>query len=94
MDNGWITSIHSQRFPGLANCKLQSVHDNQTLCGPPFSRPEPTEHLSLGSPKEDLVYRGLPATIGELKNLISDNIQRVDADKDFCGRVIETLRKE
>ena len=47
---GWSSSTHSEEFPGLAHCKLQSARDkpeNRLRVGPLLSRPE-TYGLSMG----------------------------------------------
>ena len=93
---GWRTSTHSQEFPGPAHYKFQSARDkpeNRLCLGALLSRPEPVGFFFLWGYLKDLVYRDSPATIGELKDLINDHIQRVDADKDLWGRVIENFKK-
>ena len=42
---------------------------------------------------KDLVYRDSLATSLDLKDSISNHIQRVKADKDICARVINNFKK-
>ena len=57
----------------------------------PYSR-DPLNFFLWGHLK-DLVYRDSPATSLDLKDSISNYIQRVKADKDICARVVKNFKK-
>ena len=54
----------------------------------------PLDYFLGGSTKSPgRLYRDSSSTIEEVKDLINDHIQRVDADQDLCGRIIKSFMK-